>query len=173
MCIDQYLELNPVTVAPDTSLTEASALFVQRKLKYLLVVTTASSTPMVTELKGIMTKGDLLRALATNIEPHIATVDATMTQPVKFLAKHQCQDPQVVWSYLQKQKINYLPILGKDKELLGVINSQALISFLLSKKATRNCHQNQPPNNWQQQPVEWERVFEVTPSMFCVVGFDG
>ncbi|MEM7593967.1 MAG: PAS domain S-box protein, partial [Cyanobacteria bacterium P01_A01_bin.83] len=46
-------------------------------------------------------------------------------------------------------------------------------SFLLSKKATRNCHQNQPPNNWQQQPVEWERVFEVTPSMFCVVGFDG
>ncbi len=124
MYIDQFLEFNPVTVAPDTLLKSAIALFGQQQLDYILIVNT--------ELSGILTKGDVLRAISSEIDLETTTIDVVMTQPVITMAYQQCQEIQFIWSFFQQHSISYLPILSEDRELVGVINSQSLIQFLPS-----------------------------------------
>ncbi|MEO1004267.1 MAG: PAS domain S-box protein [Cyanobacteria bacterium J06638_38] len=174
MCIDQYLESNPVTIAPNTLLQEAIALLGQPQIDYLLVIATLASKPTKAKLSGILTKGDLLRAISNNIEPQSTTVEQIMSQPVKSLTELQCQDPQVVWSYLQEHKIKYLPILSQKDQLLGVINSQNLTQFLPTKDAGLvSWNHDQQLDHWQQQATQWAKFFEVTPSLLCITGFDG
>ena len=133
MYIDQCLEFNPVTVAPDTLLQSAIALFGQQKLDYILIVNT--------ELVGILTQGDVLQAISTGINLETTTVDLVMSQPVVSLKYQQCQDIQFIWSFLQQHSISYLPILNETQELVGVINSKTLIQFFppicVAKEQTR------------------------------------
>ncbi len=129
MHIDQYLEFNPVTVAPDTLLSRAIALLGSQKLDYILVVATSLKVKLI----GILTKGDLLQAISTEIDLHRATVDAVMTQPVITMGYQQCQDIPSVLSFLQQHQISYLPILGEDQELVGVIQLTQLLQCLASR----------------------------------------
>lgn len=126
MDIDQYLEFNPVTIAPDTLLHSAIALCGQQQLDYILVVNSSNNQ----ELIGILTKGDLLRAIATDIDLKSTTVEAVMTQPVMTMAYQQCQNIAEVLSFLQQHAISYLPILGSEQELIGVTQLTQLIQFL-------------------------------------------
>ncbi|MBE9048403.1 PAS domain S-box protein [Pleurocapsales cyanobacterium LEGE 10410] len=156
VCIDQYLESNFLTISPDALLSEAIALLAQQA-DYLLVVQA--------ELRGILTKGDLLRAISTGIDIKNTTVDAVMTQPVITMEYQQCQELQSVWTIFQQHSIRYLPILGERGELVGVIDSRTLgqsFPYLLAE---------QPAG--QRKARELERFFSLTPSIFCIAGFDG
>lgn len=118
MCIDHYIEYNPVTIAPNCSLKEAIALLGNKRLNYILVAEG--------EICGILTKGDVLKALATGSEPQVATVETVMSQPVITIAQSQCQDLELVRSSFQQHQIGYLPVLQEDGELIGVISERAL-----------------------------------------------
>ncbi len=127
MFIDKCIEPNPVTVAPNTLLKKAIALFAQPEIDYILVVET--------KLVGILTKGDVLRAISTEIEMETATVAKAMTQPVIARLRSQCQNIQSVWSLLQQHSIKHLPILNNEAELIGVVDYQKLIqSFQPTEK---------------------------------------
>ncbi len=168
MCIDQYIEFNPVTIAPDTLLSEAIALFTQKQLDCILVVEA--------ELVGILTQGDVLRAISQGINLKTAMVDAVMTQSVLTLERSQCPNIQVVWSFLQRYSLSYLPILGQKRELVGLIGTKALIQFLPSKLEPEwvvTCSQNQQQDDWQVKVRELEHLFELTPSILGVFGLDG
>ncbi len=168
MCVDKYIEFNPVTIAPNTLLCEAIALFAQKQLDCILVIEV--------ELIGILTKGDVLGAISTGIDLETTTVDAVMTQPVLTITRSQCQDIQLVWSFLQQHSIGYLPILGEERELIGVIEAKALIQLLpsvLEKEPTTNCSQNQQQDDWQTKVQELEHLFELTPSILGVFGLNG
>lgn len=129
MYLEQYLELNPVTIATDTLLTRAIALFGQQKLDYILVV----NNSVKAELMGILTKSDLLRAISTEIDLQSTTVDVVMTQPVITMLYQQCHNIESVLSYLQQYSINYLPILQENQQLIGVIQATTLIPYLTSR----------------------------------------
>ncbi|WP_319420476.1 PAS domain S-box protein [Pleurocapsa sp. FMAR1] len=135
MYIDKCIEPNPVTVAPNTSLKNAIALFTQKEIDYILVVET--------KLVGILTKGDVLRAISTEIEMEAATVAKVMTQPVIARLRSQCQNIQSVWSLLQQHSIKHLPILNNEAELIGVVDYQKLIqSFQQTEKLPADIFSN-------------------------------
>ncbi len=118
MCIDKYLEFNPITIASDTLLKDAIALLAQKQTDYLLVI--------ADKLAGILTKGDVLRAIAAGIDLETAKVDRAMTQPVVTKLRSQCQNIYSVWSFLQEHSLNYLPVLDEERELIGVIQTDQL-----------------------------------------------
>ena len=135
MSIDLYLKSNFLTVAPDTILSDAIALLA--RADYILIVQT--------QLSGILTKGDVLRAISTGIDIKTTTVDRVMTQPVITMEYRQCQDIQTVRSFLQHHNINYLPILDKER-LVGVVNAKSLVHYLPSTLEEPISHQQQ---SWQ------------------------
>ncbi len=137
MCIDKYIEPNPVTVAPNALLKKAIALFAQPEMDYILVVET--------KLVGILTKGDVLRAISTEIEMETATVAQAMTQPVIARLRSQCQDIQSVWSVLQQHSIKHLPVLNNAEELIGVVDFQNLIQSFPQKKLPADISNNSSP----------------------------
>ena len=144
MYIDKCIEPNPVTVAPNTSLKNAIALFTQKEIDYILVVET--------KLVGILTKGDVLRAISTEIEMEAATVAKVMTQPVIARLRSQCQNIQSVWSLLQQYSIKHLPILNNEAELIGVVDYQKLIQSFQEKKLPADISSNSSPQLFNKLP---------------------
>jgi PAS domain S-box-containing protein len=118
VCIDKYLEFNPIIVASGTFLKDAIALLAQKQTDYILVI--------ADKLAGILTKGDVLRAIAAGIDLETAKIDRAMTQPVVTKLRSQCQNIYSVWSFLQEHSLKYLPVLDEEQELIGVIQTDRL-----------------------------------------------
>ena len=146
MCIDQYIEFNPVTIAPEILLKDAIALFAQQKIDYILIVET--------KLVGILTKDDLLREISTGVDINTVNVGEVMTKPVitklrsALLTNEEDEGQsswhsiQSIWSLLQQHKINYLPILDDDGGLIGVISlNQSIKSFVTEQQALEEKRQ--------------------------------
>ena len=163
MCINQYIEYNPVTVAPDYSLKEAIALLGNKRLDYILVGEA--------EICGILTKSDVLKALATGVDPQMVTVEAVTSQPVIAISEHQSQDLELVRSLFGQHQIGYLPVLQEDGKSIGVIGERALGRSLANLLPETKCDIER--DKWQQQAEELERFFYITPSMLCIAGIDG
>ena len=162
MCINQYIEYNPVRVAPDYSLKEAIALLGNRGLDYILVAEQ--------EICGILTKSDVLKALATGVDPQ-AAIETVMTQPVITISERECQDLEWVRSLFGQHQIGYLPILKEDRELIGVISDRSSGRSFSPTLPETKCAPTR--NKWQQQARELKRFFYITPSMLCIASIDG
>ncbi len=123
MCIDKFIEHNPLIVTPETLLSNAISLLAQKQqtgVPNCVLVVAAG------KLIGILTKSDVIRLVATGVNLATTTVDAVMTQPVITLKRASCQSIQSVWSFFQQHSVSYLPILGPRQELLGVIDFHSL-----------------------------------------------
>ena len=171
MCINQCLKLNPLVLAPDTLLKEAIALL---SSSMNLPKNQAIGCILIGETKivGILTKSDVVSAISTGIDLENATVDAVMSQPVITFTEEQCHDLQSVWLFLQEHSIGYLPIIRND-ELVGIIDAKDLVQLPSTLgKQTVACNENRQ-QYWQAKAEELERFFQITPSMFCMAGFDG
>ena len=174
MCINQCLKSNPIVLAPDRLLKEAIALLAfgndsqQNQAIGCIFVVKA-------KLTGILTKSDVVRAIAAGVDLETTTVDAIATQPVITLTQEQCQDIQTVWSLLQKHSISHLPVVTEDGELIGAIEAKDLLQFLPSKsdKPERVVECDRQQQQGQEKLGFLKRFFEVTPSMLCIAGFDG
>ena len=118
MSIEPYLQSNFVTVVSDTLLKDTIALFYQKSLDCMLVVSAG--------LAGIVTKSDLVQAIATGTDAETATVAKIMTQPVIAIEDWQCRDFAKVWAMFRQHSISYLPVVDRNGELLGVINAKTL-----------------------------------------------
>ena len=173
MCINQCLKSNPIVLAPDRLLKEAIALLAfgndsqqNQAIGCIFVVEE--------KLTGIITKSDVVRAMAAGVDLETTTVDAIATQPVITLTQEQCQDIQTVWSLLQKHSISHLPVVTEDGELIGAIEAKDLLQFLPSKSDKLEVVEGDRQQQQGQEKLGFlKRFFEVTPSMLCIAGFDG
>ncbi|MGK7935583.1 MAG: PAS domain S-box protein [Xenococcaceae cyanobacterium] len=127
----RFLEPNPLIVAPETLLSDAIALMNQ---KHQSNPTDCILVVAAEILRGILTKGDVLRLIAEGIDLKdkgidlfTTTINEVMTKPVITMARSQCQNLQSVWSFIQTHSVSYVPILGDNRELLGVIAANTLI----------------------------------------------
>lgn len=175
MCIDQFLELNPITIAPDTILQSAIALMSQPKNSsssasaYLLVMAER-------KLVGILTAKDVVRLVSQGVELATTTAGEVMTTPVITRKTQQCQNIWSILSVFQQHSLGYLPIVDENQELVGVISSSNLIRFLpseLAEKQTADSPGIIQQDDWQNKAEELERIFDFTPSMVCIAGLDG
>ena len=189
MCIDRFIENNPLIVTPDTLLSDAIILMNQRQQNNLtdcvLVVTAA-------KLQGIFTKADVIKSIATGVDLATTTIERVMTQPVITLEQKHCSSIQLVWSFLQQNSLSYLPILSdrvapaqravrteskaERKIVIGVITTKNLSKFF----GNQNNKLESEYNSWKENnsfqshtQTELERFFDINPSMFCIAGFDG
>jgi PAS domain S-box-containing protein len=187
--IDKYIELHPVTIAPDTTLQDAVALIAQiqaeKKPSCLLIVAEG-------QLVGILTQSDIIRLVATETNLATTTVEMVMTQPVLTRLRSQCHDLPSVWSFLQQHSISYLPIVQvvqETKKLVGLLDARSLMADVsATDSATENYVSQENTANHQQQAElkdnfsngrfqrgkdqELARFFEIA-SIQCIVGFDG
>ena len=156
MCIDESIEHNHLTVAPDTLLTSAIALMNQQQAgiaRYVLVVAAG-------QLKGILTCSDLVKAIANKLELTTTKVDRVMSQPVITIARSQLSNIESVWSLMQKHSISYLPILSDEGTVLGVIDARILTNFKPASSVNLRSLEVSPPgdarsakvreDNWQE-----------------------
>ena len=163
MCINQYIEYNPLTVTPNYCLKDAIALLGNGRADYLLVV--------AAQLCGILTKSDILKAISTGVALQTTTVETVMTRSPIIIEYERCQDIQLVRSLFQRYAISYLPVLDEDR-LVGVISDRILGLQLSDESRSSNCSDKQP--DFQQQEIEEiKRFFNITPSMLCIAGLDG
>jgi PAS domain S-box-containing protein len=184
--IDRYIELNFVTIAPNTVLKRAVALIAQQqaenKPNCLLIVTAQ-------ELVGILTQSDIVRLVAAETDLASTTVEMVMTQPVLTMLRSQCHNLSAAWSFLQQHKLSYIPILQDNQKLVGLIDRSSLPASFPSTTPD-NLNQNQIHGDVQNTPKklkddrfqnnkfqlaqekELTRFFEIS-SIQCIVGFDG
>ena len=158
--IHRYLKTNYTTVTPDRLLTDAIALFSGQSLDCMLVV--------AIDLIGIITKSDLISAIATGIDTASATVSTVMTQPVMAIAEDV--DLQSVWEMFQQHSISYLPVLDRDGHVLGIVDKYIVADAIVLKA---NSNDSSVKKNCSVETRELERFFDLDPSMLCLAGFDG
>ena len=126
MSIDKYIDFNPLTIAADTLLKDAIVLLAQNKSIQgadCLLIFAAN------KLVGILTQSDVVRLVSVATNLATTTVEMVMTQPVFTRLRSQCDSLDSVQSFFQQHLVSYLPILDKNQELIGVIDSKALVQL--------------------------------------------
>ncbi|VEP12666.1 PAS/PAC sensor hybrid histidine kinase (modular protein) [Hyella patelloides LEGE 07179] len=132
MCINNFIERNLLIVAPDTLLSDVTALMSQKRQKSLagcvLVVAAA-------QLIGILTQSDVIKSIAQGFDITATTVERVMKSPVITVAYSQCDDIQSVCAVLQQHSISYLPVLGDSQEIIGVLSAKSLFQSLVNQNS--------------------------------------
>lgn len=130
--LNQAIERNPLTVAPDTPAREAIALMNRAQASSVIVVwqqyseipeglalsriaeATPPGEPFLGEdayLVGIFTEQDVVRVTALGIDLEGVTIAAVMSQPVVTLKESETQDIFTVLNLFTQHQIRHLPIV--------------------------------------------------------------
>ena len=155
MCISQLIESNFLTIAPDALLSDAIALMGQKSSNTLsdCVLIIAEE-----QLVGILTSENIIQSLAQGCDVTSTTVERVMQFPVITLESCYCDNILAIKSLIQQHGLRYLPILGKNKAILGIITAENLLNFVNERDE-------------RQKTEELERFFALNPSMLCIAGF--
>ncbi len=186
MCIDKFIEHNPLVVTSETLLADAISLMNQKQqadVPNCVLVVAAE------QLRGILTQSDVIRLVATGVNLATTTIGAVMTQPVITLKRSQCTDIKSVGSFLRQHSVSYVPILGDRQELLGVIHFQSSLGSLNPIELESNSSPSMAGSSFKEnekigqdrvnqsfaphKKTELELFFDISPSMLCLAGFDG
>lgn len=143
MLAKDVMTKNVITVSPEMDLKEAALVFVENNI---------SGAPVVDEnnhLKGIITEGDLVRQqkpvqkplylvfldssfpinykdVKSDLEAVTATtVEQLMTKEIYTLPEYS--DISEVATLMLQKKINRVPIVNDEGELLGIVTRQDII----------------------------------------------
>lgn len=130
--LEQILNPNPLTVAPDATVAavveqmcQVSGQECNLELKSNAPRPDTYSTGCVlitdAELLGIFTERDLVRLLAQGVDLDQVAISKAMTQPVITLKRSDANNMFNVLSTLRQHQIRQLPIVDEDGALLGLV----------------------------------------------------
>ena len=104
----------PRCVAPDTRLTEAAKLMGELDVGALPICDRD-------RLGGMLTDRDIaLRAVAKGRDPNTATVRETMSEGIVFI--YEEDDVEEAARLFEAKRIRRLPVLNRDKRLVGIVS---------------------------------------------------
>jgi diguanylate cyclase (GGDEF)-like protein/PAS domain S-box-containing protein len=151
--LDQVIDRSPLTVGPDTLLTDVITLMGENRATCLLSNTSEeyyalsqplppdplesipnSSYVLIVEsglLKGIFTERDMVRLIAASWDFRLIKIKEVMSHPVMTLTETAAQDVFTVLIILRQHHIRHLPILNEKGELLGVITPDSIRNAML------------------------------------------
>lgn len=135
------IDLHPLTIPPETWLTDALQLLHQAppdrpgenlaemgaiepdtasaKASCLLIVEAG-------QVVGILTERDLVKLIAQNCDFAEVRVAEVMTQPVITCRRSDCSDILALSQLMQQHRIRHLPVLDDQGQLLGLTTAQTL-----------------------------------------------
>ena len=150
--LEQAIDRQPLTVDPETPLTEVIGLMQEwgnscSTIDSDRTVRSNSSCVLIVKndrLEGIFTERDLVKLIATETDFHQVEIRQVMTDKVVSLTATASQDIFAALNLLREHRIRHLPIVDDRHRLLGLITAKDLRQKL------------QPINLMQ-----WRRVSEV------------
>ncbi|KOP25220.1 histidine kinase [Hapalosiphon sp. MRB220] len=141
--IEAAIELNPPIVAPETLLVDVIALMNQSRSNSKFSVDSPSinfskyprhsSCVLVVQAKeliGILTERDIVRLTAGGINFQEVTIGEVMTKPVITLSQADFTNIFGALFLFRRYRIRHLPILGTDREIIGVVSPKSIRSVL-------------------------------------------
>ncbi len=154
--LEQVIDRQPLTVAPETPLTKVIRLMQEwgnscttSKNNSDTDTTDRSNNSCVlvvenARLLGIFTERDLVGLIAAGVDTQNATVGDTMTENVVSLTFDESQDIFAALKLLRQHSIRHLPIVEDRHNLIGLVTA-------------KNLRQKLQPINL----MKWRRVAEV------------
>ena len=116
--VEELMSSPPVTCSADASLSEATSLMDLRQIG-AVVITDRDA------VVGILTERDLLRAAATQIDPHVESVRQWMTADPDVVGARDQVD--AAWSGLTHHHYRHLPVVDHG-DLVGVVSMRDLLT---------------------------------------------
>lgn len=118
---------HPLTPADTLRDTRSGCVFVVAKLKQ----TCSWDADRISPLQGLFTERDLVDLIASGKNLKAVTIAEVMKQPIATLTKSEAQDIFSALILLRQYKIQHLPILDNDGQLLGVITPESIRQAML------------------------------------------
>ncbi len=141
--IEAAIEQNPLIVSPQTLLVDVIALMNQSRSNSKFFVDSPSiefseyprysSCVLVVQAKeliGILTERDIVRLTAGGINFQKVTIGEVMTKSVITLSQADFTDIFGALFLFRRYRIRHLPILGTNKEIIGVVSPKSIRSVL-------------------------------------------
>ena len=136
--LEEIIEPNPLTIAPETPVIDAITRMNQPRASYCHDSTktnlvSRSSYLLVLEqsqLVGVLTERDIVKLSATTIDFRQVTVGEVMTRNVVTLKQKDFQNIYHVMSILRQHQIRHLPVVDEGGQLLGMISSEGICRAL-------------------------------------------
>ncbi|MBW4464797.1 MAG: PAS domain S-box protein [Pegethrix bostrychoides GSE-TBD4-15B] len=129
---------------PENSVQFAIAAISQSPAGYALIL--VNRKPV-----GILTKRDLLRAVAASLDCRATPVSQIMSHPVICCTEAEAQDRDWVIAKLRQHQIRYLPVITAQGQVCEVISLDRL---LLEHVASACCQQFEPLRSALEQTEE-------------------
>jgi PAS domain S-box-containing protein len=121
LILAQVIDRAPLTVPLQTPLQDAIALMNQDSKGCVLGVEG-------TQLIGILTAQDIIRLVADGKNWYGLKISNVMTQPVVTLTLSDAVTPLSAIALLQQHSIHHLPVLDPQRNLIGLITANDLLS---------------------------------------------
>ncbi|MBW4557262.1 MAG: PAS domain S-box protein [Trichormus sp. ATA11-4-KO1] len=143
--IENFIDKDPLIVPPDASVQDVLTLINQVHSKANLPsypIFTPDSTKVTQEqfscvlivqdlhLLGIFSMWDVMKLSIADIDLSQLKVVDVMTQPVITITQSQNHDMLMVMSLLCQYRVNYLPVVDDEGQLVGLITLKSVYEFL-------------------------------------------
>jgi acetoin utilization protein AcuB len=134
MIVGMWMTQNPITIAPQASISDAAVEMSRRHVRRLLVADATSEGP---RLLGIVTSYDVARAFPPDVNPFSAVAgDARVTRPVSTVMARAVRTAtpdtpiEVAASILRIHKIGALPVV-RGPCLVGLITESDIFQAFI------------------------------------------
>lgn len=119
------INYHPLTATSDTNVDVAIALMHQYSTSYLVVLAnaeTAEESPVI----GLFTEREIIQITASKVQLNKLPLAAVINRDLVTIDEAAAQDLFTINSFFREYKINYLPVLGKTGNCVGIITRQSI-----------------------------------------------
>ncbi|HEY9812609.1 MAG TPA: CBS domain-containing protein, partial [Candidatus Sericytochromatia bacterium] len=120
---DQTIDRHPLTVPPETLVSEVVTLMSQARVSCVLVT-------QQHKLVGIFTERDVVKMTAAGMALADVEIAAVMTKQLITLPETAANNALSVVSMLRQHRIRHLPVVNELQELIGIATPQSIRDIL-------------------------------------------
>ncbi|BBD62791.1 two-component hybrid sensor and regulator (plasmid) [Nostoc sp. HK-01] len=142
--LEQVIECSPLTVLPNTPLTDVIALMNPVSSNTVESASNFSSCVLVVEEKkllGIFTLRDIVRLIGAEVDLSRVLISEVMTQPVISLTLAGAQNALTALTLMRQHHIRYLPVVDEQGQLVGLITSERMCQVIQLVQLSQFNHQ--------------------------------
>ncbi|MFB2876276.1 PAS domain S-box protein [Floridanema aerugineum] len=127
------INYHPLTATAETTVDVAIALMNQNFTSYLVVLANAEpDSPVV----GLFTEREIIQLIASGVQLSNLSLASVINKELITINESAVKDLLFVNYLVQKHQINYLPVVGKIGNLIGIITQQSIQKHLLEAMNT-------------------------------------